>query len=84
MTDRHTPGPWHAVKAIHRNDTIGVFSGENKLIYMTRDEADARLISAAPDLLEALKAVRNAGPMLGGELGAQVDAAIAEAEKVAA
>jgi len=76
MSTQHTPGPWYAVKAIHSNDTTGVFSEEKKLIYMTRDAADARLIAAAPDMLNALMQVRFCLPPVQAEI---VFAAIAKA-----
>lgn len=57
MTD-HTPGPWYDV-AFYGNHSIGsvdvrvaevVLNG----VYDLKGEANARLIAAAPDLLEAL------------------------------
>jgi len=42
-----------------------------------RDEANAALVAAAPDLLAALRAVRASNPLMGDTLGAMVDAAIA-------
>lgn len=62
MTD-HTPGPWRAKDGeivAADGDILGVVyrteawsSGEP---VETEDQANARLIAAAPDLLEALKA----------------------------
>lgn len=57
---RHTPGPW--------NTNLGVVwpgdSSGNPIAYLNghcrklaEDEANARLIAAAPDLLEALKEI---------------------------
>jgi hypothetical protein len=88
---KHTPKPWH-----WGYDYYGLF-GENDepvLCYMPfegmdlecrydREKANARLIAAAPDLLEALRlAVRqNSHDMLlTGEELRQCEAAIAKAE----
>lgn len=67
---RHTPGPWHPVKVNHPgNNHYSIRDSENNeraivdasyavtLASLERTEANARLISAAPELLEALKAV---------------------------
>jgi hypothetical protein len=61
MTDKHTPGPWELI-APHQTSGWGLCVGSGEQItaripaYAGR-EADARLIAAAPDLLEALKAM---------------------------
>jgi hypothetical protein len=52
---KHTPGPWNTLK-----DSTGKYiavHAEAKVIcpVKIKDSADARLISAAPDLLEVLK-----------------------------
>lgn len=63
MSAQHTPGPWeaqkwhcHAATSVRAGSvTIAECSGLGRL---SKDcEADACLIAAAPDLLEALKAV---------------------------
>jgi hypothetical protein len=64
---KHTPGPWTANKPTQSNGRAEVHAGPmlvaqafNWLLDAEGDEqcwADARLIAAAPDLLEALKAV---------------------------
>ena len=58
MTSKHTPGPWRAVK---RAQPIGwaewevAWSDDGELVCdVVYHEADARLIAAAPELLEAL------------------------------
>jgi len=72
MTTKHTPGPWRAKKVrtlIHIGGDSGVceisvsashvhedFPGA-KMAYIARQEANAHLIAAAPDLLEALQAL---------------------------
>lgn len=64
-TQKHTPGPWKMVLTFHDNapNVRGIFGpriaghGFNgPLIAHIKDEANARLIAAAPELLEALKA----------------------------
>ena len=63
MTEAHTPGPWTA-RRMHtggfdimdpRNrDVVTVYGGG---VETESREANARLIAAAPDLLEALKSL---------------------------
>lgn len=60
----HTPGPW---KAGSNGGTWGVcrVSGSEPVVWKMGGiphEADARLIAAAPELLEACKALLDAGP----------------------
>lgn len=56
MTDKHTPGPWGFWP-----DTGEVFAGNNDSIAMVLlrdgDNDNARLIAAAPNMLDALVAV---------------------------
>ena len=66
MTVQHTPGPWSAEIPSASNgyvwiDPVDGCCGEIATVWNTHDnsEANARLIAAAPDLLEALKAVVN-------------------------
>ena len=55
MTQRHTAGPW---KSEGRSIINPALSGVGRTIATQIDsEANARLIAAAPELLEALKAV---------------------------
>jgi hypothetical protein len=58
-TSKHTPGPWHLFP---KNPLcIEARDGNVALVNLARSsEADARLIAAAPDLLEALKKLRAA------------------------
>lgn len=63
---KHTPGPWEATTDIHgcpsvRNfDGFGVCSTYGKYESPEQKEANANLIAAAPDMLEALKALDEA------------------------
>jgi len=57
MNTRHTPGPWQTWEngdgeyGIERNgDSLGTMEGQNA-------KANARLIAAAPDLLEAARSM---------------------------
>jgi hypothetical protein len=62
MNTQHTPGPW-AVKHHEDTDTYSIYVAGRQwnswtvaaLGYSKEDEANARLIAAAPDLLEALQ-----------------------------
>ena len=64
---KHTPGPWTANKPTQSNGRAEVYAGPmlvaqafNWLLDAEGDEqcwADARLIAAAPELLEALKRI---------------------------
>lgn len=98
MSGGHTPGPWEAFKGVEQGDEMrcGVSAMRGKVGYLVAtiengapgdfcdtEFANARLIAAAPELLEALKnllAVKN------GEGGTAFDsdeiarAAIAKAE----
>ncbi|KKK49654.1 hypothetical protein LCGC14_3132890 [marine sediment metagenome] len=47
----HTPGPWH----VNGVDAILSVKGNRSVAKVYHPEADARLIAAAPELLEALE-----------------------------
>ena len=53
---KHTPGPWEAVIAYRRVCDVRK-AGELEVVCENAWEPDARLIAAAPELLESLKAV---------------------------
>jgi hypothetical protein len=59
MNTQHTPGPWKTWPSIHNGQTYIVkgdyTSKDNGCIAHADTEANARLIAAAPDLLEALE-----------------------------
>lgn len=86
----HTPGPWHLVLWNRSIERIKYQPAEVQIGVKTLrvgngadSDADARLIAAAPDLLEALKLVLEVG--LADENGAgaasdAIHAAIAKAE----
>lgn len=97
MSTKHTPGPWHYYRA-HGCGFVGpslhvpgsILYSEMAVCRLLADEregvnpeANARLIAAAPEMLEALKGaldlLREAG--LSNRLnGIAVDVAIAKAE----
>jgi hypothetical protein len=71
---KHTKGEWVAIKAKSASnvwtiknitgDYVGLFSGEVKRPALMKEairqsEANAKLIAAAPDLLEALQAAKD-------------------------
>lgn len=60
---KHTPGPWYIdpIKA-HANGNRRIMAEQCTPVAVVPEHlaADARLIAAAPDLLEALKMVRDA------------------------
>lgn len=67
MSTQHTPGPWHAKPQCGLSGWVDVVSvtpdGREALPFAAckhfDEVANARLIAAAPDLLDALKAVLN-------------------------
>jgi hypothetical protein len=54
---KHTPGPWVAEEyPVSPDHTVwGVCDGNGRLMTDIHTEADARLIAAAPELLQALR-----------------------------
>ncbi len=56
----HTPGPWSYHDASIEPQILGV-NGETVVYELNTNEHDARLIAAAPELLEALEAALKAG-----------------------
>ena len=60
MAAQHTPGPWRQGK----NANLWIYSEQRLIVKVCPDSissgANARLIAAAPDLLEALEAVNEA------------------------
>lgn len=82
----HTPGPWES-SGYDGHGGITINSDARQIGYasMCREqEANARLIAAAPDLLEALKAFVEDWSELSGKVRGstldKIDAAIAKAE----
>jgi hypothetical protein len=81
--NKHTAGPWKASQGFD----VGVYGCGYRVALMTsgevnRDMANARLIAAAPELLEALVLVRDyvvTMKQMGHEYQVAIDAAIAKA-----
>jgi len=72
---KHTPGPWDIIDQY-------IIAGDESVICQWEsysDEADARLIAAAPDMLKALKTIARCGSIDDDWL-VPVRAAIAKAE----
>ena len=89
MTTQHTPGPWHAQRLDEESgawfvpEPLVVWSSDGDLL----NEANARLIAAAPALLAALEAYQANNPIHNdseSELYAQAEAAIKLAKEGAA
>lgn len=80
----HTPGPWEYIEAVVCNSPgihvvrIKKWGGIN--IAKVDNEADARLIAAAPEMLGALKRVLETTPHWNGPQGDFIRDAIAKAE----
>jgi hypothetical protein len=73
METKHTPGPWSLKRENGRFAIIPDCRSPIALAYTAfnglpqeKDEANARLIAAAPDLLAALEAVLAANPLPAG------------------
>ncbi len=54
---KHTPGPWFARQMFSGNWDIAAENGNGATLARTPEEADAHLIEAAPDLLEAAEEI---------------------------
>ena len=87
---KHTPGPWHTTKPIESNGYVWVdpsdgCCGDVATAWPTHQgsaEANANLIAAAPELLEALEAARRKIEWIlpvEWDVMRQIDAAIAKA-----
>lgn len=84
---KHTPGPWYLVGITGMASGMGYYAvtsdGEVEICALRdRPIGDARLIAAAPDLLEALEALvaEQNGPPLPGRHEASWREAMAKAE----
>ena len=82
-THTHTPGPWRIDSKTRFGDHT-IAAGDSvktcEFIAKTQNEANARLIAAAPELLEALQLVyANAGESPEW-IRARIDSAISKAE----
>jgi len=58
----HTPGPWHIEDDPNEPGDVGVYTSDDQLVAVVQDEAgqkwaDARLITAAPEMLQALEII---------------------------
>ena len=84
--NKHIPGPWQANKSFvwtAGHDPEGAVASVNACWTEEAQKANARLIAAAPDLLEALRIITAIAATLPGTHGLAVDnarAAIAKAE----
>lgn len=89
MSDvKHTPGPWKVEGSIYKHmhsEIVSAMPGAERGISQVWKHdnamADARLMAAAPDLLEALIALRADCMGMVPDCAEQVDAAIAKATR---
>ena len=54
-TQTHTPGPWHMLVTQYRIEVATMSKPHSSYAFSLGDEANARLIAAAPELLAHLK-----------------------------
>lgn len=81
----HTPGPWIAERGNAGSEHPLFVTAPGQSGFRPWSDEDARLIAAAPDLLEALKNIRSLSRMSGIDRGdaainALAEQAIAKAE----
>jgi hypothetical protein len=89
VSTQHTPGPWKLRHVPERFDgstyCVDWSDDQEEVAEIVHGEANARLIAAAPDLLEALQACFEYGAMTGDDWVAdRAEAAIAKATGEAA
>lgn len=96
MKSKHTPGPWHFHKKqsefAFRIDAAGDDWQELATVYqvppythlMEQGEANARLIAAAPELLEALTRMREMYQVLLEQTGGRDDSILFDARRAIA
>lgn len=65
--NRYTPGPWHVEQSLAR-DFWAIWAPRKLIGRFVVSEADAALIAAAPDLLEACKKMFDALAASGAKL----------------
>jgi hypothetical protein len=87
MSETHTPGPWRAIKNRNRGFQIGgkvdrpaYFAKVADVRVSEHTTADAHLIAAAPDLLEACEEALATLYDQNSELGKKIRAAISKAK----
>lgn len=95
MNAKHTPAPWHVCTGNHETFgnvlNIAAQEGDVPAICVIsnvedateEDRANARLIAAAPDLLEALKAMLDAEPGYGWGGSSEAEIAAQELARAA-
>lgn len=86
MSAKHTPGPWEAVHPEGDSNALDVYPVGNRHYKIMHGKwggmADARLVAAAPDLLDMVKAL--IAPLDPDEDHADVEALYARAEELIA
>jgi len=85
VSNEHTPGPWESPGTDGGARVVcATIRGKRRTVAHVYGDADARLIAAAPAMLEALRMVVAHGGALTGEDWTTICAAIATAEGGAA
>jgi len=66
-TTKHTPGPWSASPSPTSDGLYHVYKADGNFLTLedAEHEANARLIAAAPDLLEALESLYHTANSIG-------------------
>lgn len=59
MKTKHTPAPWAVTSNANNQLSCFIHGAESELISIVDNEANAKLIAAAPELLQALKHLLN-------------------------
>jgi hypothetical protein len=72
LIDRHTPGPWYIRTLENFGFNVVHYNGGDKFdiirVAKCSNEADAKLIAAAPELLEALRTLLDEAKERGGSV----------------
>ena len=85
---KHTPGPWRTYYergrgwSIVSSDRFVANAGNPMSIPTRQDEADARLIAAAPEMMEALRDCAAWAEDLAYELGDRIAEVIGESNRI--
>ena len=79
MTALHTKGPWRYSPWHIEEAPSAVYDAENNLVCTTSSDDTARLIAAAPDMLEALRNLMRHMPDYADTVWIDAQAAIARA-----
>jgi hypothetical protein len=65
---KHTPGPWVVCPDLTTDYLFNIYDQDKNIVHDRNMEADANLIAAAPDLMDALDSIFNGSGMTGGNM----------------